>query len=118
MREGYTRGKGKKYDEGKPRFDLIPPDAMLLIADVFTYGAKKYGENNWQGVEPSTRYLAAAYRHLNAYQRGETLDEGSGLNHLGHAIASLIMFYCLEKELEDMFVSDVLSEIGGECYGE
>lgn len=42
---------GLKYDDGKPRLDLIPPDAVMAIGYVMTYGAQKYGANNWQGFE-------------------------------------------------------------------
>lgn len=38
---------GIKYDAGKPRLDLLPPKAILAIGEVMTYGAAKYGANNW-----------------------------------------------------------------------
>ena len=34
--------KGMKFDEGKLRFDLIPPEIELYLAEVLTYGANKY----------------------------------------------------------------------------
>ena len=37
---------GLKYDEGKPMLDLIPPEAIIAIGKVMTYGAMKYGPNN------------------------------------------------------------------------
>lgn len=49
---------GLKYDGDKPMLDLIPPEAIMAIGRVMTYGAQKYGPNNWQGVEPR-RYVAA-----------------------------------------------------------
>lgn len=33
---------GTKHDAGKPRADLLPPDALLEVARVLDYGAKKY----------------------------------------------------------------------------
>ena len=27
---------------------LIPPEALYQIAEVFEFGAKKYGPNNWR----------------------------------------------------------------------
>lgn len=74
---------GLKYDEGKPMLDLIPPEAIMAIGKVMTYGAMKYGPNNWQGVEPR-RYVAALLRHLMAYQAGEMDDPESGMPHLWH----------------------------------
>lgn len=39
-----------KYDNGKPRMDLIPPEAMLALGAVLEVGARKYSfvvENEW-----------------------------------------------------------------------
>lgn len=72
----------------KDRFDLIPDDCMLYLAKVLTHGAKKYGDNNWQGVEES-RYKGAILRHLNSHFRGESSDPETGLPHLAHAYANL-----------------------------
>lgn len=86
---------GTKYDDEKPRFDLIPPDAELWIAKVLAYGAKKYAENNWTGLEVS-RVIAALKRHLNAIERGENIDHGeggSGMPHYAH-VATNAMFLC------------------------
>ena len=83
----------RKEDEAKPRMDLVPPHAVLEIARCMTYGADKYGEDNYLrggGLDPA-RLLAAGLRHINAYQRGEEIDPESGLAHLAHAAASLAM---------------------------
>jgi hypothetical protein len=37
-----TQDGGRKADSGKPRFELIPPEAMTALASVLTYGSKKY----------------------------------------------------------------------------
>lgn len=57
---------GLKYDDGKPMPDLIPPDAVMAIGHVLTYGAQKYGPNNWQGVE-SNRYVARSGKWYAAF---------------------------------------------------
>lgn len=81
---------GAKYDQDKPRMDLIPPHAELLLAQVLTFGAEKYAPNNWRNVEdPERRYLAAAMRHINAHRQGELMDSESGLPHLAHAMCCL-----------------------------
>jgi len=84
-------GPGKKYDSGKARFDLVPLRAVLKIAEVLTFGAEKYGANNWQNVTPfEGRYFAALLRHLTAWRAGELVDPETGLSHLAHAGCCLL----------------------------
>ena len=87
-------GNGKKYDgmdpadgvEMKLRYDLIPPEILEHLARIYTHGAKKYGENQWQEVDPFyNRYYAAAERHIQDDRKGETVDPLSGELHLAHA---------------------------------
>lgn len=81
----------KKFDEGKPRVDLIPPGPLLDVGRVFGYGAAKYGDWNHRAGTRFSRYLGAALRHLYAWQSGEDLDPESGLPHLAHAVCSLLI---------------------------
>ena len=82
-------GEFLKFDTSKTRYDLVPPSAIKAIANVLTYGAKKYKPNNWQLVEDTERYTAALYRHLEAWRSGEINDSESGLPHLEHAMTNL-----------------------------
>ena len=95
---------GKKYDRGKPMFDLLVPEFLEGLAKVLTMGAEKYGPENWKhGLEPR-RFLAALYRHLNAYHRGEKNDSESGLSHLLHiSINAMFLYYFdeVEKNVKD-----------------
>lgn len=84
-----TLDEGRKYDDGKPDWSLIPLTTVEDVVKVLTFGAKKYERDNWQGIS-SDRYLAAAMRHITAYQSGEKLDEESGLPHLAHAQCCLL----------------------------
>src|SRR5574343_960374 len=79
-----------KDDDEKPMMDLIPADVTLELGRVLTYGARKYSRDNWRKGMRWTRPLAAALRHINAWQRGENLDPESGMPHLAHAIVSLM----------------------------
>ena len=83
--------EGRKDDMEKPMMDLIPPNMELEVARVLTFGAVKYGRNNWRNVEDSrNRYMAALRRHTNAMSRGQVHDEVSGLLHSAHAICCLM----------------------------
>lgn len=88
---------GTKDDQDKPMFSLIPQEALLELAKVMTFGAKKYAPDNWRYVENAEqRYIDAAQRHINAHLRGEKVDSESGFSHLSHAVASLMM--CIEVQ--------------------
>lgn len=89
---------GSKHDSGKPLMGAVPPNALLAVARVLTFGAEKYGRGNWRQVENAeTRYLDAALRHINAYQRGEAADPESGESHLAHAVCSLMFVLELQE---------------------
>jgi hypothetical protein len=81
-----------KADVDKPRPELIPPGFIMLLGDVFAFGAKKYSVDNWQKCDDPRCYIGAALRHLLLYAEGEILDE-SGFHHLGHAAASIAMLW-------------------------
>lgn len=74
-----------KHDAGKPGVHLLPPLALVEVARVLDYGAAKYSADGWRKVDKRSRYVAAAMRHLLAYQAGEDVDAESGLPHLAHA---------------------------------
>ena len=98
---------GKKFDQDKPATHLLPPKALLCVAEVLGYGAIKYGEHNWRAVpEARKRYVAAALRHLLTDMTGEQpIDPESGLPHIAHAIASLLFILEMDIEaIEDMNV--------------
>ena len=90
---------GRKDDSGKPRMSLIPARAEKLLAEVLTFGAEKYGPENWREVDDAgRRYVDAAMRHVNAYRRGEELDEESGKPHLAHAMCCLAFLLELDSD--------------------
>lgn len=89
-----------KRDAGKLRMDLIPPQALVALASVMTFGAEKYPAGSWREVEP-WRYHAAALRHLVAWMQGSRKDAESGLPHLWHALTNIAFLIELEEETED-----------------
>lgn len=89
-----------KFDTSKLRYDLIPVSAMAGMARVLTYGAKKYKPGNWKQVDNIDRYVAALYRHLEAWRGGETNDSESGLPHLEHALTNVAFLLDLDKPVK------------------
>lgn len=93
--EKLEKKKGIKFDDGKLQFSLIPPEIKLYLAEVLTFGAKKYAPNNWQKIDVK-RYYDALERHMNAFQLGEENDEESGMHHLKHALTNMMFITWLE----------------------
>ena len=79
-----------KQNAGKPRWDLLPFDALGKVAQVVTFGAVKYKPRDWERGRPWGDYLSAAQRHQAAFMNGEDDDEESHLPHLAHAITCLL----------------------------
>lgn len=98
--EPSTVPEGKKYDSGKPHWDLLPLSAVEPMVQVLTFGATKYDANNWQSLpDYENRYFAACMRHLRAYQSGELVDGESGLSHLAHAMTNIM--FLIHKQQKD-----------------
>lgn len=100
-----TSESGTKHDEGKPMWHLLPLIVVNEIVKVLTFGAKKYGENDWQKFVMTTdghrRYFSAALRHLTAYQSGEMDDKETGKPHVVHAICCLIFIVWSGRHFND-----------------
>lgn len=87
----------RKDDAEKLRLELVPPELILAVGRAVTYGAKKYGAQNWDKCKDPTRYLGAFLRHTFSHMGGEIIDKESGLNHLDCAAASLGFYVALTE---------------------
>lgn len=97
---------GVKHDTEKADMSLLSSIAMFKVAEVMTFGKKKYSANNWRGGIAFTRLLAASLRHIFAYLGGQTKDPETGLSHLAHASCCLMMlleFETTKPELDDRY---------------
>lgn len=89
----------------KPSLFAMPMPPLFEIGVVMTLGAHKYGKHNWRdmGVR-STVYFDAVMRHLTVYFEGEDFDPESGVSHLAHAAACLIIL--LDAGLHQLLKDD------------
>ena len=93
--------EGRKYDQGKERWGLLPWEEVRDIVKVLTVGAVKYNDNNWIKVpNAESRYFDALHRHLQAWKSGEKNDQDDGLPHLAHAGCCLLFLMWFDKKAE------------------
>lgn len=92
--------KGQKPEQ----IGALPAKALLEVAKVAGFGARKYARNNYlKGYAWSLSY-DALQRHLNLFWSGEGNDPESGLLHLAHAAwhcLALIAFSIHELGTDD-----------------
>lgn len=100
---------GIKHDQEKPQVALIPPEALLEEAAVWTFGAQKYSKWNWCSGLAYTRILSAMLRHTIALMSGEDIDKESGLHHGAHIRCCAGMLIAFSKrgrvDLDDRYTA-------------
>ena len=79
----YKSGASRN-DIGKIRLDLIPPEALFELGEVFGEGAIRHGDENWKKGMPNSVVINHMMRHLLLYMKGDR-DEP----HMGK-----VMFGC------------------------
>lgn len=91
--------EGIKFDTGKIRFDLLPPEFLYGTADILTFGASKYGDRNWENGMSWSRVFGALMRHLWAWWNPymSDLDDETGKSHLWHAACCLAFLITYEQ---------------------
>ena len=95
---------GRKDDGGKERFDLLPVYPLFKLAEVYTIGARKYADRNWEKGIPYGRVFAALMRHAWKWWRGEQNDPVDGQHHLSSVAwcaMTLMEYERTHPELDD-----------------
>lgn len=95
---------GKKLDNDKLRYDLIPILPMMEVAKVFTIGANKYGDRNFEKGIKWGRIVGAINRHFSKWWAGEIYDQEDGQHHLSSVIWGALVLMEYERthpELDD-----------------
>ena len=103
-------GSAMKFDSDKLPVNLLSTEALLQITAVLKFGAEKYCAHNWRDGFVWSRPLAAAMRHIMAYNDGEDRDSESGLSHLAHAACCIMFLLEFEKthpHLDDRYKPNV-----------
>jgi len=92
-----------KDDKDKDRIDLLPIDPLFDIAKVFEFGANKYEANSWKTDIEFSRVYSSIMRHMMSWKNGRSIDPESGLNHVAHAGAQIMILlqYIRDREYMD-----------------
>lgn len=96
-------GIGLRDDSTKLRFDLIPVRPLQNVAEVYTVGAKKYADRNWEKGLSWAKTYGAMLRHMFKWFLGEKRDP-DGFHHLAAVVFgafALMEFEETHPELDD-----------------
>ena len=108
QKEEPTKSEGAlRYNQGKNRLDLIPPEFIEEVGKVFTFGATKYEDNNWKKGLKFSNIIASLERHLLEIKKGNDYDDESNLLHAAHIgcnTAFLIWNYQNRKDMDDRYI--------------
>jgi hypothetical protein len=86
-----------KNDQAKPDFSHVPYVALEAMSRAFEVGEKKYNRYNYYKGHKATQLVAAAMRHLAAWNEGEECDPTDGQPHLGSVMACCAMLLQQQK---------------------
>lgn len=99
-----TSATGGEKGSKLARFDLLPPDALRKVAELYGRGAEKYEAHNWRKGYDWSLSFAAMQRHAWQFWNGEDFDEETLAPHLAsvafHALA-LLTFMDEQREYDD-----------------
>lgn len=96
----HVNSQPKKYNEGKPRTDLISGEFTLALGKALAYGANKYDEK--KGHTPNylkgrgflySDLIGALERHLAKFKMGINEDEDSSLEHIVQVAVNAMFLY-------------------------
>jgi hypothetical protein len=99
-----SRQAGMKHDADKLRYDLIPARPLAEVAKVYTLGAKKYADRNWEKGLHWGRVFAALQRHAWAWWVRQQNDPQDGQHHLASVAwcaLALLEYEQTHPELDD-----------------
>jgi len=86
-------GDHLRKDTGKSRVDLIPPEVLLALGDLYAAGAAKYAERGWEEGMSWSRCYGPLLRHAFKWKKGEDFDEEMGSHHMINVIWNAIALY-------------------------
>ena len=93
---------GDRFNEGKPRWSLVPQSALIPMVRVLEFGAIKYEPFNWTKGLSITEICESLKRHLDAFMEGEDNDPESKLSHIGHIQCNALFLSWMYENRPDL----------------
>lgn len=93
----YETGATRSADADGVRYDLVPPEGVEAVARAMHEGAVTHGDNNWKKGLKNSVLVNHALRHIVEYLKEGGVQE----DHIGHALANLMMLKWNEANLPE-----------------
>lgn len=98
-RVDFDSGMRRDTNEGKPRYDLMPLNEVRRLAELYSRGAVKYGEKNWQLADSEkemNRFKESAFRHFYQWAAGD-VDE----DHMAAVVFNVFAYEYVKDKMSD-----------------
>lgn len=98
-----AKQEAMRFDDDKLRLDLIPVEALIELARVYSMGAIKYDDDNWRKGMPWSKCIRATLSHFFKWRSGQVIDPETGCHHLAQVAwnALTLLVYELNKSGKD-----------------
>jgi hypothetical protein len=93
-----------RFNQGKMQWTMMDFKSMEPMIQVLMYGAKKYDRDNWKKACPKKLdLLDSLERHFIGLVAGESVDQESGLPHIGHLMCNAMFYSYWEQKTNGLF---------------
>ena len=110
-RRSFSTGSVRDVREGKGRFDLVSPFAVLSIAKRLEDGQQKYGERNWEKGQNLMSYLDSTFRHLYKFIAETMKGKEPTEDHISAATWNLHSFIHSQEMLKEGLLPPELDDL-------
>ena len=102
----FSTGAVRSSSAGRGRWDLIPFDGLMPLAQRFEHGVPLYGANNWQKGMPLSSLLSSARRHMMQVNYDFSED------HVGAVQWNMVVFAAIVERIKNGTLPKELDDIG------
>ena len=93
----YETGATRSADASGTRYDLVPAEGVDAVARAMHEGAVTHGDHNWKKGLKNSVLVNHALRHIMEFMKEGSISE----DHIGHALANLMMLKWNEANLPE-----------------